>query len=73
MVENKKKLLGNNLAQLKEIALSLGLPAFIKYTSNGKYFEIQYQSTNDSGEGFLNIVYSFEKDVVQSLVLYNEK
>ena len=28
MVENKKKLLGNNLAQLKEIALSLGLPAF---------------------------------------------
>ena len=28
MVENKKKLLGNTLAQLKEIALSLGLPAF---------------------------------------------
>lgn len=28
MVENKKKLLGNNLEQLKEIALSLGLPAF---------------------------------------------
>lgn len=28
MVENKKKLLGNNLAQLKEIAISLGLPPF---------------------------------------------
>ncbi len=28
MVENKKKLLGNTLVQLKEIALSLGLPAF---------------------------------------------
>lgn len=28
MVENKKKLLGNNLAQLKEIAISLGLPSF---------------------------------------------
>ena len=27
-MENKKKLLGNTLSQLKDIALSLGLPAF---------------------------------------------
>ena len=62
-----------NTSSLDDIFDTLGLPAFIKYTSNGKYFEIQYQSTNDSEEGFLNIVYSFERDAVQSLVLYNEK
>ena len=62
-----------NKSSLGDIFDKVGLPAFIKYTSNGKYFEMQYQADDDSEEGFLNIVYSLEKDKIQAFVLYNEE